>query len=86
MPTAREKSSLVTFFRQDDAASLFRSRKSVRQRTKVARHFRQTIFMDAVAQEEAFRIHMLSIEGSEAVTETVADSIRRGESSYDPEA
>ena len=41
--------------------------------------------MDAVAQEEAFRIHMLSIDGSEAVTETVADSIRRGESSYDPE-
>jgi hypothetical protein len=40
---------------------------------------------DAVAQEEVFRTHMLSTDGSEAVTETVADSIRRGESSYDPE-
>ena len=76
---------MVKIFRQDDAALLFRSRKSVRQRTKVARHSRRIIAMDAVAQEEAFRIHMLSIDGSEAVTETVADSIRRGESSYDPE-
>jgi hypothetical protein len=41
--------------------------------------------MDAVEQEVAFRTHMLAIVGNEAVTDTVADSIRRGESSYDPD-
>ena len=41
--------------------------------------------MDAVAQEVAFRIHMLAIVGNEAITDTVADSISRGESSYDPD-
>jgi len=28
---------------------------------------------------------MLAIVGNEAITDTVADSIRRGESSYDPD-
>jgi hypothetical protein len=43
------------------------------------------VTIDAASQEEAFRNHVLKVPGAEIIAEMVAESIRIGDSTYNPE-